>query len=152
MRCSGQNGSGAGSAAKSEPSHEDFPYAPYSSLEIVHLSLRHWLPRWLSGKESACKSRRRRQHGLDPWVRKIPWRRTWQPTPVFLPGESHGQRSLVGYIQFTGLQRVGTRQSDFHIHFLSLRHIVPVTSHPLPPHYKRSTFVINNNKMTKKAP
>ena len=31
-----------------------------------------------------------------PWVRKIPWRRAWQPTPVFLPGESHGQRSLVG--------------------------------------------------------
>ena len=33
--------------------------------------------------------------GLDPWVRKIPWRRAWQPTPVLLPGESHGQRSLV---------------------------------------------------------
>jgi len=32
--------------------------------------------------------------GLDPWVRKIPWRRAWQPTPVFLPGECHGQRSL----------------------------------------------------------
>ena len=34
---------------------------------------------------------------LNPWVGKIPWRRKWQPTPVFLPGESHGQRSLVGY-------------------------------------------------------
>ena len=34
--------------------------------------------------------------GLDPWVRKISWRRKWQPTPVFLPGESHGQKSLVG--------------------------------------------------------
>ena len=34
---------------------------------------------------------------FDPWGRKIPWRRAWQPTPVFLPGESHGQRSLVGY-------------------------------------------------------
>ena len=33
---------------------------------------------------------------IDPCVRKIPWRRAWQPTPVFLPGESHGQRSLVG--------------------------------------------------------
>ena len=47
------------------------------------------LPRWLSGKESACQ--------FDPWVRKIPWRRTWQPTPIFSPGESHTQRSLVGY-------------------------------------------------------
>ena len=52
------------------------------------------LPRWLSGKEFACQCRRYR---LDPWVRKIPWRRKWQPTPVFLPGESHGQRNLVGY-------------------------------------------------------
>ena len=34
--------------------------------------------------------------GFDPWVRKIPWRRAWQPTPVFLPGESHGQRKLAG--------------------------------------------------------
>jgi len=34
---------------------------------------------------------------FDPWVRKIPWRRAWQPTPVFLPGKSHEQRSLVGY-------------------------------------------------------
>ena len=35
--------------------------------------------------------------GFDPWVRKVPWRRKWQPTPVFLPGKPHGQRSLVGY-------------------------------------------------------
>ena len=51
------------------------------------------LPWWLSGKESTCRWRRR---GFDPWVRKIPWRKKWQPTPVFLPGKSHGQ-SLVGY-------------------------------------------------------
>ena len=38
-----------------------------------------------------------RRHGFDPWVRKIPWRRTWQHTPVFLPGKSHGQGSLAGY-------------------------------------------------------
>ena len=38
-----------------------------------------------------------RRCGFDPWVGKTPWRREWQPTPVFLPGESHGQRSLRGY-------------------------------------------------------
>ena len=38
-----------------------------------------------------------RRPGFNPWVGKIPWRRKWQPTPVFLPGEFHGQRSLVGY-------------------------------------------------------
>ena len=36
-------------------------------------------------------------HRFDPWVGKIPWRRKWQPPPVFLPGKSHGQRSLVDY-------------------------------------------------------
>ena len=51
----------------------------------------------LSGKESACQCRRCRKRGFDPWVRKIPWRKKWQPTPVFLPRKSHGQRSLEGY-------------------------------------------------------
>ena len=43
-----------------------------------------------------CAGRPKR-HRFDPWIRKIPWRRAWQPTPVFLPGESHGQKSLAGY-------------------------------------------------------
>ena len=61
------------------------------------------LPRWLSkemlknGKESICQCRRGQRLRFDPWVRKIPWRRAWQPTPLFLPGESHGWRSLAGY-------------------------------------------------------
>ena len=38
-----------------------------------------------------------RRHRFDTWVRKVPWRKEWLPTPVFLPGEFHGQRSLVGY-------------------------------------------------------
>ena len=49
-----------------------------------------------SGKESACQCRRCKRGGFNPWVRKIPWGRKWQPTPVFLPGKSHGQRSLEG--------------------------------------------------------
>ena len=48
------------------------------------------------GKEPACQCRRLKRCGFDPWVRKIPWRRKWQPIPVSLPGESHGQRSLAG--------------------------------------------------------
>ena len=52
------------------------------------------LPWWLSGKESACQCRR---HEFNPWSRKIPWRRKWQLTLIFLPGKSHGQRSLAGY-------------------------------------------------------
>ena len=53
--------------------------------------------------------------GFNSWVRKIPWRRKWQPTPVLLPGKFHGWRSLVGYSQW------GCKESDtteqFHFHF-----------------------------------
>ena len=55
---------------------------------------REGLPRWLGGKESACRCKRCR---FNPWSRKIPWRSKWQPTPVFLPGKCHGQRSLAGH-------------------------------------------------------
>ena len=53
-------------------------------------------PGGASGKEPACQCRRHKKQSFNPWVGKIPWRRAWQPTPVFLPGESHGQRSLAG--------------------------------------------------------
>ena len=57
---------------------------------------------WLSSKESTCQSRRLRFY---PWVRKIPLRRKWQPSPMFLLGKSHGQRRLVDYKQSLGLQK-----------------------------------------------
>ena len=50
-----------------------------------------------SGKELACQSRTHKRLGFDPWVWKISWRKAWQPILVFLPGESHVQRRLVGY-------------------------------------------------------
>ena len=61
------------------------------------------LPWWLSGKESIYQRRRCKFY---PWVEKIPWRRKWLPTPVFLLGESHGQRSLAGYSPW------GRKESD----------------------------------------
>ena len=61
------------------------------------LSTKQVLPRWLSGKESTCRHRSHRRQVSNPWVRKISWRRKWQPTAVFLPIKSHGQRSLAGY-------------------------------------------------------
>ena len=53
----------------------------------------HGFPRWLRGKQTTCQCRRLR---LDPWIEKIPWKREWQPTPIFLPEKFHGQRSLAG--------------------------------------------------------
>ena len=67
------------------------------SLFFVLILLKDGLPRWLSGKEPTCQCRRHRRPEFDPWVGKIPWRKKWQPTPVFVPGESRSQRSLVGY-------------------------------------------------------
>ena len=52
------------------------------------------IPRWCSGKEPPCQCKSRR---FSLWVRNMPWRREWQLTPVFLPGEFRGQRSLAGY-------------------------------------------------------
>ena len=73
------------------------------------------LPRWCSGKESAFQCRRHKRPGFDPWVRKIPWRRKWQPSLVLLPGKFHGQRSLAGYSPWSH------KESDMteHTHTLS---------------------------------
>ena len=66
-----------------------------------------WQVPWrLSGRVSASQCRRRRRRGFEPLVGKVPWWRKWQPTPVFLLGKSHGQRSLVGYSACRS-QRVG---------------------------------------------
>ena len=56
-----------------------------------------------------------RRPGFDPWVWKIPWRKAWQPTPVFLPGESHGQRSLVGYSPW-GCKESDMTEATEHVH------------------------------------
>ena len=63
-------------------------------VRLTDTTLRGVLPCWLTGTESACQCRRCE---CDLWVRKIPWRKQGQPTPVFLPGTSHGQRSLTCY-------------------------------------------------------
>ena len=63
---------------------------------------------------SVCLECRRPR--LDPWVGKIPWRRKWQPTPVLLPGESHGGRSLVGYSPWGRKESDTTERLHFHFH------------------------------------
>ena len=71
--------------------------------ELIHGIQNMSLACWLSGKESTWQCRR---PGIDPWVGKIPWSKKWQPTPVFLPVKSHGQRSLAGYSPW-GRKRIG---------------------------------------------
>ena len=59
----------------------------------THTYIHTGIPKWLSSKESACQFRRHRRREFDPWVGKIAWRKGWQPTPIFLPGKFHGQRT-----------------------------------------------------------
>ena len=73
-----------------------------------------------SGKGSTCQCRRCKRCGFNPWVRKIPWRRKWYPTPVFLPEKFHGQRTLGGYS--TWVAKSQTQLSGQHIHTHTLIH------------------------------
>ena len=80
-------------------------------------------PGGASGKEPTCQCRRHKRHGFDPWVGKIPWRRAWQPTPVFLPGEAH-RTEVPGGLQSMGLQRIRRNWGDLartHAHALNER-------------------------------
>ena len=77
----------------------EFPELCGRLLLVIHFKTVWWLRR-----ERICLQCGR--PGFQPRVGKIPWRREWQPTPVFLPGESHGQKGLVGYSPW------GCKQSD----------------------------------------
>ena len=84
-------------------------------LLIAHYCHTHAIfPDDASGEESTCQCKRCKRHGFNPWVRKISWRKKWQPTPVFLPGESHGWRSLEGYSPWCCQQSDTTEQLNTH--------------------------------------
>ena len=66
-------------------------------LRLIHTTPLSRASRLAGGEEPTWQCRRHKRPGLDPWVGQTPWRRPWLPSPVFLPGDSHGQRSLAGY-------------------------------------------------------
>ena len=68
-----------------------------------------------SGKEAVYQYRRLKNLGFDPWEGKIPWRRAWQPTLVFLPQKSHGQKSLAGYSSW-GHKELDMTETTYHHH------------------------------------
>ena len=82
------------------------------------------LPRGCSGKESACQCRRCTRLGFNFWVSQIPWRRKWQPTPIFLPGKFHKP----GGLQSRSSQRVrhNWTQKHIHQHYATVKNIVAV--------------------------
>ena len=60
----------------------------------------------------------KQEMGFNPWVGKIPWRRAWQPTPGFLPGEFYGQRSLAATVHRLGKSQTQLKQLSRHTHIL----------------------------------
>ena len=81
-----------------------FPCSFNTSLKIaciyIYTPTHTHFPGSASGNEPVHQCSRHKRCSFDPWVRKIPWRRKWQCTPVFLPGESYGQRNLVVYCPY----------------------------------------------------
>ena len=79
-----------------DPFFLSFPWTYWARKCLVRYVL--WASLVVQRLKKIClESGRHRRHGFNPWVRKIPWTRKWQPIPVFLFGKSHGQRSLAGY-------------------------------------------------------
>ena len=89
---------------------------------VKHYEDMRGFPGGTSGKESACQCRKCRTPRFDPWIRKIPWSRKCQPTPVFLPGKFHGQRSLVGYNAWSHKELNMTEHTHTHTHTQACMH------------------------------
>ena len=92
------------------------PPPPSSFFLIIKLYMLGGFPGGLGGLSVCLQCRRPR---FNPWVGKIPWRRAWQPTPVFLPGESQGQRKLSGYSPWG--QKVSDMSEQLSTHMLSIK-------------------------------
>ena len=82
--------------------------------ELLRAVKLHGNPQWLSGKRIHLQCERRRRYRFDPWVGQFPSRRTWQPTPAFLPGKSHGQRTLVAKSPWSHQDWKRTEQLSMH--------------------------------------
>ena len=99
------------------------------------------------GKESACSAGDGSRWKFNPRAGKIPWRRVWQPTAVFLPGESHGQRSLVGYSPRVSKSRTLLKWLNTHTHTHTHSHATrmgfPGGSHGKEPDYNVGDHDLN---------
>ena len=97
--------------AENYPSNSSQSFAAYQVLQL-HIYFTEGIPHGSHGKASACQCGR---PGFDPWVGKIPWRREWQPTPIFLTREIHEQRRQAGYSPW-GRKELDTTEQLTHTH------------------------------------
>ena len=106
----------------------------------------------------SCQCRRHKRCVFDPWVGKIPWKRKWQPTPIFLPEKSHGQRSLVGYSPKGSNELHTTEHKCLEKCIVSLLTMLSISSISAEPSTERTTHkylilltfkikILNNNQI-----
>ena len=105
------------------------------------------LPGGISGKEPAANAGEERDARFNPWVEKFPWRRKWQPTPVFLPGKSPGQKKLAGYSLWyhkeldTTEATQHTQLGNLHTHTHTHTHIwISISQRLINSHYIKKTI------------
>ena len=110
-----------------------------TNIHLLKCYLHFCLPKWHSGKELTWQCRRCRRCGFHPWVGKIPCKKKWQPTPVFLLGKSHGQRSLVGHSPW-GCKELDTTEHAHTQYFQSGKDF------PLSLERLKATYVAFKNK------
>ena len=109
----------------------------HSGLISTH-TLRVGFPGGAGGKEPVSQCRRRKRCKFNPWVRKSPWRRAWQPTPVFLPGESHAHRRATihrvtkSWTRWSGLACTHTLRSASSAFIFLALNLISSSSLPLP--------------------
>ena len=104
-----------GKLQKTSPTNWYWVGSPWRIKE-VWTNITIYLSSGASGKDPACQCRREKRQGFYPWVGKIPWSRKWQPTPVFLAGKFHGQRSMLGYHTWGCKESDITKQLSTHTH------------------------------------
>ena len=98
----------------------------FNAILKVHLFVQVGFPGGACGREPTCQYRRHKRCRFDLWVEKIPWRIAWQHTPVFLPGKSYGQRTLMGYSP-QGHKESDTIEATWHscTHAFCIEHSTP---------------------------
>ena len=96
-------------------------------------------------KKPACQCRRCKKHGFNPWVGKIPRRRAWKSTPIFLPGESHGQKSLTGYSPQGCKELDPTEAPSLSLSNFSLQIFIPFLVFFLTPSVTLSSMLTGND-------
>ena len=113
-------------------------------VKFILLAVAMWgFPGGASGKEPTCQCKRLKRCRFNPWVRKIPWRRKWQPTPIFPWAEDSGRLQSIGSQSQTLRSDLACTHTKIAI---SWTHLTPATFHFSPVPYLHKTICHSHEK------